>query len=314
MLSVPLVGDCRGIPGKLADMAWTDFDDATALERDVLGRALPLAATTSSRSAALVDLAANRADISIEITETIGPNPAGCVDLLGIRPLLVGAAWKVLDLLLELALEGDGLQPDAKTRWTIKAKVKHATGAGSRPTAVPPDLWAALTATYVATAELRHSLVHRTAHTNAANELVGTDASGQQLRPLSEDEQEALGRAALRAAQLVTSPQPDERVVADLTRQLGVLSELHGKSLPNVALADSLPEITVIVDRLPGVSKGYELDLPALRLRQPFQSATHADLVVRFRDRPGQDLRGRLEDTPDERVIINPDNPPPWLS
>jgi hypothetical protein len=62
------------------------------------------------------------------------------------------------------------------------------------------------------------------------------------------------------------------------------------------------------------VSDGrYSLDVPALKKRQPFQAAAHADLVVQFRDRPGQDVRGRLEDAPDETVIIDPDNPPRWL-
>ena len=83
-------------------MSWTDFDADTSLERDMLRRALPLAETISTGNAhATVDLAANRVAIGVSLSETAGATPASCVDLLRIRPLLTGAAWKVLDLLLE---------------------------------------------------------------------------------------------------------------------------------------------------------------------------------------------------------------------
>lgn len=38
------------------------------------------------------------------------------------------------------------------------------------------------------------------------------------------------------------------------------------------------------------------------------------DLIVRFRDRPGQDRAGRLEMAPADNVVfIDPDQPPTWL-
>lgn len=293
-------------------MSWADFDADSALERDLIARALPLVPTTSDGSStAVIDVAANTVQVGVMVSETLGPNPTGCVKLLGIRPLLVGAAWKVVDLLLEEALREAGESPDTKRGWTIKKKVTHAAAGDAQPAAIDMPAWRALMQVYATTSEVRHSLVHRRAHTDTSDALVGVDDSGAALRPLAADEQEALARAALRATQLVVATAPDDRVAADLVRQLGVLSGLHGVSLPTVTLAESLPEVTAIIDPAPDGS--YTLDVPALKARQPFQAATHADLVVQFRDRPGQGVRGRLENAPDETVIIDPDNPPGWL-
>lgn len=295
-------------------MSWTEFGTESALERDSLQRALPLVPTTSdSSSRATIDLAANTAQVAISVGETLGATPTSCVELLRLRPLLVGAAWKVLDLLLETALDESGFQPDARRGYTITTKVRHAAAADGRPNAIDAQEWRALTKAYVETAELRHSLVHRRVHTDEANALVGVDESGSPLRPLTPDEQEAFVRAILRAADLVTAPAPDERVKADLLRQLGFLQGLHGQQLAKVELRDALPEIVVIMDAEAQAGAGYSLDVPALRARQPFGETIYADLVLQFRDRPGQDLRGRLERAPSEIVTIHPDNPPAWL-
>lgn len=295
-------------------MSWIDFELSSALERDLLQRALPLLPTMSDGSSrAIIDLAADSADVAMSVIETLGPTPAGCIELLHLRPLLVGAAWKVVDLLPETALDEAGFQADNARRWTINSKITHATAGDGRPEALNVQVWRALTRMYVETEQLRHSLVHRRAYTDASSALVGTDGSGGQLRPLAAVEQEAFVRSALRAAQLVIATKPDSRVEADLIRQLGALAGVHGQPLPAVALLDSLPEITVVVDPAAGGADGYVLDVPALLRRQPFQGVTHADLVAQFRDRPGQDVRGRLENAPKEIVIIDPDSPPTWL-
>lgn len=214
-------------------MPWTDFALDSALERDLLQRALPLVPTASDGSSrATIDLAANTADIAISVSDTLGPTPIGCIELLRIRPLLVGAAWKVLDLLLETALSEAGMQGDTPRGWSIKRKVAHAKGTDGRPCNVSVHAWTALMRTYVETAELRHSLVHRRAHTDAGNALVGIDDGGARLRPLTASGQEAFARSVLRAAQVVIATSPDDRTEADLVRQLsaltGVQDELAG--------------------------------------------------------------------------------------
>jgi hypothetical protein len=75
-----------------------------------------------------------------------------------------------------------------------------------------------------------------------------------------------------------------------------------------------IPEITMIVDPDPSHGGRYALDFPAVRLWMPFQDAHDcADIVIAPRDRPGQELRGRLEDAPSEVVVIDVDVPPAWL-
>lgn len=56
---------------------------------------------------------------------------------------------------------------------------------------------------------------------------------GTPLRPLTETEQEAFARAALRAAQLVIAPAPDDRIAADLIRFQTYCRDLHDEPLEN---------------------------------------------------------------------------------
>jgi hypothetical protein len=76
----------------------------------------------------------------------------------------------------------------------------------------------------------------------------------------------------------------------------------------------AVPELTVVLDMSSDNPAIYPLDVPRLRSRQPFRNLGFIDLILEFRDRSGQVLRGRLEDAPDVVVDINPDAPPPWLS
>ena len=81
----------------------------------------------------------NSVDVALNLGDTIGPTPTGCIELLQVRPLLVGTAWKVLDLLLETALDLVPLRRDRNHHWSIDAKVKHARANTGRPPAIP--LW-----------------------------------------------------------------------------------------------------------------------------------------------------------------------------
>ena len=300
-------------------MTWRDFDVETALERDMLQRSLPLVPLSSGADAdAVIDMATGSAHLALRVSDTLGPTPSGCVAVLEIRPLLVSAAWKVIDLLLETAYELAGLAP-AGRRWTIAEKQQLATAGVGEPATVHSDLWRALTGTYAATTEIRHSLVHRIAHLDGSNSLIGVREDGAPLRPFTAVEQEALSRAALRAAELVTGAPHASRVEADLARQLGHLNALHRIALPSVTLGDYIRGITLIAhpvgsaEQADGRPTGYEIDLR--RVREVVPTAAYADLTVQFPDRPGADLRGVLEDAPaDDLIIVDPDRPPDWLS
>lgn len=135
-------------------MAWTDFETATALERDVLRRALP-AVPSSGQSHARATLEPGQpVQAAIGVTETIGATPEACVERLALRPLLVGAAWKVLDLLLEEALDQAGVPPDQRRGYSIEYKQRQVQAGVARPTQLAASVWAPLMAVYDATVAL----------------------------------------------------------------------------------------------------------------------------------------------------------------
>jgi len=297
-------------------VSWSDFDLASALERDVLRRALPLIPSSGQKSArATLDLATGVIHAVVGVQDTLGASPEGCIELLQLRPLLTGAAWKVLDFVLEEALEQSGLTPDARRGWSIARKTQEASARTGQPPNLSPTTWDALMGTYVETVQIRHSLVHRRAHIDAAKALVGVDDLGTPLRPLSADEQDAFGRAVLRTAELVLAPSSDARIEGDLLHQLSQLTGVHGVTIGAAGSVpvQIIPELTVSVDPDPTSPTKYALDIPFVRARQTWQTSPYVDLVIAFSDQAGRELRGRLEEAPDEVVAIDPDNPPPWL-
>lgn len=275
------------------------------------------AVPSSGQTSARATLEAGKPVVAgISVNETLGATPEGCVERLALRPLLVGAAWKVLDLLLEEALDQAGVAPDLRRGFSIKSKQGHARSASARPAQIATSVWAPLMGAYDATVEIRHSLVHRRAHTDATGALVGVDGAGQPLRPMQPVEQEAFARAALAAADQVLMPSVDARSEARLLSHLADLAGLHGLLVAaGAAIPSVLPELTVIVEPDPANPGQYLLDVPDVRARNPFRASTDiADLIVIPSDRPGQGLRGRLEDAPDVVSAIDPDAPPLWLN
>lgn len=294
---------------------WHDYEVASELEADVLRRALPLTPTTSDGTNwAVIDLAANQVNIGVGVGGVLGPTPAGCLELLAMRPLLVGAAWKVLDLLVEAALDAAGFPPDQGVRWSISGKVGHAKARAACPPQFGPSVWAPLMALYVETTDLRHSLVHRRAQTDSTGSLVGVDANGSPLRPLTRSEQDAFARVALQAREMAIAPTGDPRVESELVRHLSQLGGVHQAWLPSVATGDGVCVIRVIVDPLAGRPDHYPVDLDFVRQRQPFQAARWIDLTIEPRDRPGVVLAARLEDSPTGAHVIDMTSPPAWLS
>jgi hypothetical protein len=169
-----------------------EFADDTAFERLVLDRAMPLLPTSEARS--VIDL--RGPGVSVAVTPMparayVGDAP-GTVGVTELRPLIFGAAWKVLDLLVELA---------TGKRDTIEEKARKAA-ADLVPAVAPfdgqPDLWMRIMRLYASTKTLRHSLVHRQLKVDAATgRIEGTPRPGEPVpRPITAAEQSAFCRAA----------------------------------------------------------------------------------------------------------------------
>ena len=118
----------------------------------------------------------------------------------------------------------------------------------------------------------------------------------------------------LRAAQLVVAPVAEERFEDDLRYQLGLLAGVHGVALGQMPQRLRVSRITAIIGADPATPGSYLLHVPALKAKAPWPDATWTDLIVQLDDRPGQELWGRLEHTPDEVVVVAPMARPPWLS
>src|SRR5688500_1766903 len=94
-------------------------------------------------SGAALDL--RTSDITIEHTSSLGDERRDKLRN-SLLPLLFGAAWKILDLALELAFAQAGLAPEKGKQLTIKAKSRRAAAhRGSLPgLSTETDIWHAL--------------------------------------------------------------------------------------------------------------------------------------------------------------------------
>jgi hypothetical protein len=293
-------------------MAWSDFVTDIELERDTLLRAVPLVPPTASGGArGTLDVAADQSSAAISAHDA-SVTPERCIELLRIRPLLFGIAWKILDLFHDEAFVQAGEKPKAKRGFRIDDKRDLARNLVGHPGFLPAEVWKAVALSYDGTALLRHSMVHGTVWVNDADALAGKNSGGGNLRPLTADEQEAFVHVVLRLVDAAEKQALDSRSEGDLRAQLNRLKGIHKVPLAGAVPLSFVPELTVILDpRSDGC--GYVFDPAYVRRRSAFSAERYTDLVAEFRDRPGVSLRGRLEDAPGQAVILDPEQPPDWL-
>lgn len=221
-----------------------DFLDDVGLELLIIGKCAPLVDTSQSASA-VYDAVNNQMNVSVNISETLGMTLPQAVDKLGIRPLAFGSAWKCLDILMEYALDADGLAPAKGRRWTISEKVSFARAqrGRARPLSQSPEIWERLTLVYAAFEEARHSLIHRRATTDATGALVGTATSGASLPVVSVAEQEALLRIVQLVAEAIARGSIGTRDRGALLAELDELSAWSGRPATGVVSVRQQPTL-----------------------------------------------------------------------
>jgi hypothetical protein len=232
-----------------------------------------------------------------------------------VRPLLFGAAWKVLDQLCEFALEDAGVSHDARWRFTITFKVREATY--SRVPPVPPfdhrqDLWSALMSTYGSTEQLRNSLVHRRLVVDPSTGDISGAAGQQTLAPVTADEQSAFCQMAVGAAEAVISGTLSTRRADQLGWTLDRLSSHRGgQPFGTSPVSGVIPKI--VVRASPGASDDLRIDFGdiAIRARAAVQGVSHYDIEIHLPD--ARVLAGALEDAPAGEVVFSITSPPGWL-
>ena len=302
----------------------TEFDEDTAFERYVLDRATPL--LPRSQGTSVIELGEfNSAGVSIgvqpptvHVRSTDSTGSAG--DQLtadDIRPLFFGAAWKVLDQLIELAMEQAGVPHDRRWDYSITFKVREA--ASGRVTPVPPfdvrpDLWLRTIMTYASTPVLRNSLTHRRLIVDpATGDINGAPRPGEPApTALTVAEQSAFCQVAVGAAQAVIDGKLPARRADQLSWTLDQLTSHHRQPAFGASSAQGMIPV-VIVRPTPGSSAELTLDFADIdnRARAAVGGVSHYDLEIRLPDH--RVLAGPLEDAPQERVTFALASPPGWL-
>lgn len=255
-----------------------DLVDDVAYELYVLRKVAPVLLAQAGGSPSCYDLAHDRMTVSLSMSATLGMTLETAVEQLGIRPLAFGAGWKVIDLLLERAYAAAGLSPSRGSRWTIAEKQSLAKrGQGSAaPLSNNRAVWERLLACYVATEDVRHSLVHRRATTGADGQITGVDVTGRALSPLTKQEQLSLIRAVQRAMDCMQQGQLAGRQERALLAELDGLSAITGIPPSGHTVVTHPP----VVVRVP-VEDGQVVDFRALRaqVQATFASTPEVDLL-----------------------------------
>lgn len=290
-----------------------DFEEGTAFELYVLETVRP---AIERHGGASIDLrgSATVAAVNVSFSDSIsGEALDGLKDQLS--PLLFGAAWKVLDLLLEFALNTAGLT-SARHDWSIAEKQRHASsGKGDRAVlGCSKEVWQALLSGYANTVEHRHCLVHRTAKVDpATGTLDGVDRNQNPLCSLTRDQQVALAKAAALAARCVLRGGIDKRSEDHLKYQLDQLT-LH-TGVPAFGVGGAGAPVDILLALSPE-NGDYFLDMTGAleRARRTFATVAHFNILVEVPDGSGRKLFGYAENCPQGRSTIDLAALPPWLA
>lgn len=237
----------------------TEFEDDTAFERYVLDRATPLLPRSQGTSvielgefnSTGVSVGVQPAMVHVGLTDS-GGSAGDQLSADDIRPLIFGAAWKVLDQLIELALEQAGVPHDRNSEYRIKFKVDKAASRSVTP--VPPfddrpDLWSPVIMTYASTQVLRNSLTHRRLIVDpATGDINGVPRPGEPApTALTVAQQSAFCRVAMGAAQAVIDGQLPTRRADQLSWTLDQLTSHHGQ--PSFGASSAQGVIPVVIVR-----------------------------------------------------------------
>ncbi len=285
-----------------------EFDDATAFERWALEGLVPLPAARPHSAVKDID---NNAVRVMAGTTVVRVYAGGVKEVhVDLRPLAFGAAWKVLDLLVELALSQAGFACPDQVTITEKVKQARAAAGESPPLTGEAELWRTISATYAGTEDIRHSLVHRRAEVNrSSGELMGRNRHGHQLPPISAAQQEAFCRAVQRAAHATLTGLLSPRERSDLAWNLDQLAHLHGQQ-PLGGREMAPAPLGIARTRMSGGSVLVDASAILTELRANFPDRAAYDATFELPD--GRHLLVELEQAPATEVAIDPDSLPTW--
>lgn len=286
----------------------TEFAETTVFERLVLDRLKPVIAESSSDAIDLRQAMAGCGPVTINLSLycSLSEQTRQAV-ITETLPLLFGAAWKILDLTIELALHASGERPSNNKTWRIDEKTYKATKSIMPPGLLTNDLllWCATCAIYQATTEHRHCLVHRKASFSGTPlALRGHAKDGQALKPLTATEIAAFITAAQLLGRGVTHGGIDKRTADHLRYEFDQLR--NHTSLHNLGGVKANKPVLVKALAIALSDGRVQIDIPyVLENAHKRSPGCHFDLQVELPDKSGTTLVGRLEDFPAELTCVD---------
>lgn len=289
-----------------------DFYEATLFECLALDRAHPVLRDDSTDE---IDLRSPHQHggvvMHVQLRCSISGDAVNSLTV-ALTPLLFGAAWKILDLFVELSLNSTG-QP--RKKWNIENKATAARrGDGLQSLLTDdPGIWRAVLALYAATVEHRHCVVHRTAQFSSQTvQLAGVDKNGAALRPMTQNELDAFLVIAQEVASAVIAGGLAPRSADYLSFEIDQLREHTGR--PELGGKRRSKPVIVRMVPTPVAGQLYELDFKAA-----YEQATkrrphsHYDVWIDYPDDSGRTLFARMEDVPMKTVRFGLDSLPAYL-
>lgn len=269
----------------------------------------------------LVDHTSSRRRINLRSSEGIMVEWSSMVEYCGeerkalinkLRPLFFGAAWRVLDLVIEHSLRKR--QPTRKY-WQIEEKETKAREAAGdyHPLSGDAAIWKRITMTYAATVQARHCLVHRAFAVTPQGDLTGLKDKNRLLVPdVTAGEQEAFCRLAQVVLWAGGRSGLEARDAENLRWLLDQLTAHH--RMPALGGTKKSPvEVVAVNASQSGGIWAVDLRYVKEQVSKIMPTGTYVDIEIHFPGVGIPPLTGRLEDAPDERhCFLDPKAPPAW--
>jgi hypothetical protein len=290
----------------------TDFDEDTAFERFVLDR-LGTHRVRPLEPSSIHDLRSNA--IAIKLGSAI-EGAAGREQLRrDLEPLSFGAAFKVLDLLVEHVIRDNVQSAPAKItfrwkqNWLAKGRPKRLPA----PLRQRPALWDRLVALYVELDEVRHAVVHRRARITNTGALEAYENNRQLVATLTREEVAAFIGAIHACAELVIGGKDDKRRAGMVGAYLNRLQHVHKRRRLARGSTDGVARLMImdLVER-PNGQLGLDVASAEAAVAGQTPSLWNLDLrAVAVRRR----FVAYWEEIPRGGPLLefDPDLPPRWL-
>ena len=209
----------------------SDFGDDTEYERLVLDTIVVPSKAPAGAEFATCDIrGSGPRNLAVGVHDSLS---AGAVESFAgrFRPLAFGAAYKIVDFLVEMTMRLNG-EPSPRGRWTFAEKAAYVRRGTPpqlpSPLDAAPSLWERAAQLYLGFGEHRHALAHRRARVDPSGDFTGSDRAGSPLVPITVAQQDAFSWFALVLANSVIAGHADQRQLNAIAWQADALAHHHG--------------------------------------------------------------------------------------